>query len=41
LCVVEKQLVEIAHAIKEQLVGVLGFQREVLLHHWRMAFKRL
>ena len=31
--VIQKQLVKIAHAVKHQLVGVLRFDGEILLHH--------
>ena len=31
--VVVEHLVEIAHAIKQQYIGVLGFDAQVLLHH--------
>ena len=31
--VIQKQLVKIAHAVKHQLVGVLRFDVEILLHH--------
>ncbi len=36
LRVLVEQLVEVAHAIEHQLVGVLMLQFEVLLHHWRV-----
>jgi len=32
-----EDLVEIAHAVEHQLVGVLVLQAPVLLHHWRVA----
>jgi hypothetical protein len=35
--VVVKQLVKIAHPVKQQFVGVLAFQRKVLLHHRGVA----
>ena len=31
--IIQKQLVKIAHAVKHQLVGVLRFDGEILLHH--------
>ncbi|SST09789.1 Uncharacterised protein [Acinetobacter baumannii] len=36
LRVLVEQLVEVAHAIEHQLVGVLMLQFEVLLHHRRV-----
>jgi hypothetical protein len=35
--ILKKQLVKIAHAIKQQQVGMLGFDPQVLLHHGRMG----
>jgi len=37
--ILEKQLVEVAHAVEEQGVGMVFFQFEVLDHHGRMARK--
>ena len=31
--IVEKQLVKVAHAVKHQFVGMVGFDVEILLHH--------
>ena len=39
LRVVEEQLVEIAHAIEQQHVGVLRLQAQVLLHHGGVGFE--
>ena len=39
--IVVKELIEIAHAIKEQHRRVLGLDAKVLLHHGRVAGKRL
>ena len=39
--IVEKQLVKIAHAVKHQLVGVLGFDAQILLHHGRVRRQRV
>ena len=33
--IVEEQFVEVAHAIEQQAIGLLLFDREVLRHHWR------
>ena len=33
LGVFEEQLVEVAHAVEEQQVGVLAFERQILLHY--------
>ena len=38
--VLKEHLVEIAHAIKQQAVGVGGLDLEILRHHWRCAFRR-
>ena len=35
-----KQLVEVAHAVKQQRVGVAGFEAKVLGHHGRVPGKR-
>ena len=32
--VVKEQLVKVAHTIKNNIVGVVGFDAQVLLHHW-------
>lgn len=32
--IVIKQFVKVAHAVKQQYLRVLGFQLEILLHHW-------
>jgi len=34
--VVEKYLVEVAHPVKDERVGELGLDAQVLLHHWRV-----
>ncbi len=41
LGIVEKQFVKVAHAVKQQLVGVLGFDAQVLRNHGRMGGWRL
>ena len=33
--IVKKQLIEIAHPIKQQRALVLGFDLQILRHHWR------
>ena len=35
-CVVHEQLIKIPHAVKQQNVGIFGFDAEVLLHHGGM-----
>ncbi len=35
--VIEKQLVKIPHAVKQQYLGVLALDVKVLRHHWRMG----
>ena len=32
--VIKEQLVKVAHAIKNNIMGVFGFDAQVLLHHW-------
>src|SRR5215831_15429805 len=39
LGIVEKELVEIAHAIEKQHVGILRFDAQILLHHRRVGGK--
>ena len=34
--VVEKKFVEVAHAIEQKFIRVLGLDSQVLAHHWRM-----
>ena len=36
LRILEKQLVEIAHPVKQQIVRMSGFQAKVLAHHRRV-----
>ena len=38
--VLQEHLVEIAHAIEQQAVGVGGLDLEILRHHRRCAFRR-
>ena len=35
--IVIEQLIEIPHAVKNQLIPVLLFDAQVLLHHWRVV----
>ena len=39
--IVEKQLVEIAHAIEQERVGMVGLDAGVLRHHWRQRWRWL
>jgi hypothetical protein len=36
--IVVKQLVEITHAIKQQRIGILRLEAQILLHHGGMGF---
>ena len=33
--IVEKKLVEITHAVEQQVILMLFFDRQILRHHWR------
>ena len=35
--IIKEQLVKVPHAVKENRVRKLGFDFQVLLHHWRMG----
>src|SRR5690606_28466262 len=39
LCIFIEQLVEVAHAIEQQIVSGLGLEAEILLHHGGMTGK--
>ena len=38
-CILVKQLIEIAHAVKQQCFGMISLDAQVLLHHWCVRFK--
>ena len=39
LGIIEKQLIEIAHPVQHQSMGIIRFKREILLHHGGVMVK--